>query len=78
MKTKKLLRKKYKKIKKLFKKKSSILESVFRLSLFALASLALWLTILEWISDNLFELIMINPDMTIITKIQDSAFFFFL
>ncbi len=78
MKIKKLLRKKYKKIKKLFKKKTSILESVFRLSLFALASLALWLTILEWISDNLFELIMINPDMTIITKIQDSAFFFFL
>lgn len=78
MKFKKLVHKKLKRLKKVFHKKNTLFESISRISLFVFCSFVLWIKMIEAFSNKLFELILLTPDLTIITKIQDSAYFFFL
>lgn len=69
---------KIKKIKKSLKKYKILSPQYTRWAIVLLFSLVVGLKIIENTSDRIYDIILSTPEITEFTKIQDSAFLFFM
>lgn len=69
---------KIKKIKKSLKKYKILSPQYTRWTIILLFSLVIGLKIIENTSDRIYDIILSTPEITEFTKIQDSAFLFFM
>lgn len=67
-----------KKLKKSVKKCKLLKPQYTRWGIVLLLSLVVWLKIIESTSNELYSLILTTPEITEFTKIQDSAYLFFM
>ncbi|MDD3145346.1 MAG: hypothetical protein PHV23_04515 [Candidatus Gracilibacteria bacterium] len=69
---------KIKKLKKSLKKYKILSPQYTRWTIILLFSLVVGLKIIENTSDRIYDIILTTPEITNFTKIQESAFFFFM
>lgn len=69
---------KIKKIRKTLKKCKLLKPKYTRWALVLAFSFVVWLKIIEFTSNQLYNIILATPEITEFTKIQDSAYLFFM